>query len=373
MILQNDFKRQWEQVQERALEAVRRVGASGWFILGEEVEAFEKALAEFWDVSHAIGTGNGLDALEIGLRCLGLQPGDKVLTTPLSAFATTLAIVRAGGVPLFVDVDEFGCIDLQQCRDTLEKDRSIRFLLPVHLYGFALPMQELGRLKADFGLSIIEDCAQSIGASYAGTRTGTAGQAAATSFYPTKNLGAMGDGGAVLTNDESVAKAARALRDYGQSDHYVHARLGLNSRLDEIHAAIMRDAFLPNLASWTEARQRTARKYMDHIRHAAIQLLAPAPAMNPAWHLFPVLVPENSRDHLRRHLESHGIMTGVHYPRLVCDQKALEQTSWKSAREPVNARTFAGRELSLPIHPFLTQDEVDSVIAACNSWEPLEQ
>src|SRR2546421_10235188 len=143
MILQNDFKRQGDEVTASVLEAVCRVGSSGWYILGKEVEFFERELAEFWGCSHAIGTGNGLDALEIGLRCLGLQPGDKVLTTPLSAFATTLAILRAGGIPVFVDVDDFGCIDLRQCREAVESDRSIRFLLPVHLYGFALPMQEL--------------------------------------------------------------------------------------------------------------------------------------------------------------------------------------------------------------------------------------
>src|SRR4051794_35059133 len=181
MILQNDFKRQWEFVGERALEAVRRVGESGRYILGREVEAFETALAEFWGVSHAVGTGNGLDALEIGLRCLDLQPGDKVLTTPLSAFATTLAILRAGGTPVSVDVDDNGCIDLAQCREVLAKDDSIRFFVPVHLYGLALSMPELARLKADFGLQIVEDCAQSIGASFAGTSTGTVGQAAATS------------------------------------------------------------------------------------------------------------------------------------------------------------------------------------------------
>jgi dTDP-4-amino-4,6-dideoxygalactose transaminase len=370
MILQNDFKRQWENVAELVLSAIGRVGASGWFILGKEVEAFEKALAEFWGVSHAIGTGNGLDAIEIGLRCLDLQPGQKVLTTPLSAFATTLAILRAGGMPFFVDVDDMGCIDLRQCREVLAKDESIRFMVPVHLYGMALQMPELACLKRDFGLQIVEDCAQSIGASYAGTGTGGVGQVAATSFYPTKNLGAMGDAGALLTNSAALAETAKTLRNYGQTDHYLHTRLGLNSRLDEIHAAIMRDAFLPHLASWTETRRRTASKYLDQIRHPAIQLLVPTPAMNPAWHLFPVLAPENSRDHLRRHLESHGIMTGVHYPRLICDQTALEQTSWKNAREPVNARKFTRREVSLPIHPFLTDDDVDSVIAACNAWEP---
>jgi dTDP-4-amino-4,6-dideoxygalactose transaminase len=369
MILQNDFKRQWEFVEKPVLEAVRRVGVGGWYILGREVEAFEEALAEFWGVSHAIGTGNGLDALEIGLRCLNLQPGQKVLTTPLSAFATTLAIIRAGGVPVFVDVDDAGCIDLGQCREVLAKDDSIHFFVPVHLYGLALSMPELARLKADFGLQLVEDCAQSIGAAFAGTRTGLAGQMAATSFYPTKNLGALGDAGALLTNDPALAERAKSLRNYGQSAHYVHSELGLNSRLDELHAAVLREAFLPNLARWTKARQRTAGKYLAKIRNPSIQLPSPDPAMTPVWHLFPILVPEESRDQLRRYLESCGIVSGIHYPRIISEQTALENGSWQNAVEPVNARRFVQRELSLPIHPFLTEPEVDAVIAACNEWK----
>ena len=369
MILQNDFKRQWEFVEGPALDAVRRVGESGWYILGREVEAFETALAEFWGVSHAIGVGNGLDALEIGLRCLDLQPGEKVLTTPLSAFATTLAIMRAGGVPLFVDVDDSGCIDLRHCREVLDQDRSIRFLVPVHLYGFALPMQELARLKSDFGLQIVEDCAQCIGASFGKTAAGTVGQMAATSFYPTKNLGAMGDAGALLTNDAALAEKARSLRNYGQSAHYLHSTPGLNSRLDELHAAVLREAFLPNLEQWTKTRKRTAEKYLKQIRHPSIQLPAPDPAMDPVWHLFPVLAADDSRDQLRGYLDSCGIMTGVHYPRLICEQPALRNSSWEKAVEPVKARRFAQCELSLPIHPFLTEPEVDAVIAACNDWK----
>lgn len=369
MILQNDFKRQWGFVEERVLDAVRRVGASGWYILGKEVEAFEIALAKFWGVSHAVGTGNGLDAIEIGLRCLDLQPGEKVLTTPLSAFATTLAILRAGGMPLFVDVDDFGHIDLEQCRNLLEKNQSIRFMVPVHLYGLSLQMEELTRLKADFQLQIVEDCAQSIGASYAETMTGTAGQFAATSFYPTKNLGAMGDAGALLTNDAALAEKARTLRNYGQTDHYVHSKLGLNSRLDELHAAVMREALLPHLDEWTETRRRTAKKYLDQIRHPSIQLLSPHRDMNPVWHLFPILAGSGMRDQLRSHLEACGIMTAVHYPRLICDQAALKKGSWENAVEPVNARRFASCEVSLPIHPFLTEKEVDTVIAACNAWK----
>jgi dTDP-4-amino-4,6-dideoxygalactose transaminase len=369
MILQNDFKRQWKFVEERVLGAVRRVGASGRYILGKEVEAFEIMLAEFWGVSHAVGTASGLDAIEIGLRCLNLQPGDKVLTTPLSAFATTLAIVHAGGIPLFVDVDDFGAIDLRQCRRILEKDKSIRFFVPVHLYGIPLQMQELARLKEDFHLEIVEDCAQSIGAVYAGIKTGTVGQVAATSFYPTKNLGAFGDAGALLTKDAALAEKAKTLRNYGQTEHYVHAALGLNSRLDEVHAAVMHDALLPHVAKWTEARRRVAQKYLAQIRHLSIQLLSPDREMEPCWHLFPVLAGEGLRDQLRGYLQSCGIMTGIHYPRLICDQAALEEGSWEAAMEPVNARRFVSCELSLPIHPFLTDQEVDNVIAACNAWK----
>jgi dTDP-4-amino-4,6-dideoxygalactose transaminase len=369
MILQNDFRRQWKFVEKRVLDAVRRVGSSGRYILGKEVESFERTLAEFWGVSHAVGTGSGLDAIEIGLRCLDLQPGEKVLTTPLSAFATTLAILRAGGMPLFVDVDDLGGIDLRQCRQLFEKEKSIRFFVPVHLYGWPLQMQELARLKEDFRLQIVEDCAQSIGAAYAGIKTGTVGQVAATSFYPTKNLGAFGDGGALLTNDAALAERAKTLRNYGQTEHYVHATLGLNSRLDEVQAAVMHDALLPHVPKWIEARRRVAQKYLAQIRHPSIQLLSPDREMEPAWHLFPVLAGEGLRDQLRDYLESRGIMTGIHYPRLICDQGALGKGSWEAAMEPVKARAFVSRELSLPIHPFLTDQEVDTVIAACNAWK----
>jgi dTDP-4-amino-4,6-dideoxygalactose transaminase len=368
-ILQNDFKRQWEFVEAAVLGAVRRVGASGWYILGKEVEAFEKELATFWGVSHAIGTGNGLDALEIGLRCLGLRPGDKVLTTPLSAFATTLAILRAGGAPVFVDVDATGGIDLAQCRELLAQDKSIRFLLPVHLYGRALNMEELMRLQRDFELQVLEDCAQAIGATAGPIRAGTGGQAAATSFYPTKNLGALGDAGAVLTDDPSIAEAAMEMRNYGQSAHYVHSRLGLNSRLDELQAAILRDAFLPNLATWTAARRRIALKYLYEVRNPALVLPACEPAEDSVWHLFPVLVTAGSREEFQAHLLSRGVTTGVHYLRIIPDQPALHDAGRGDYSDQlVNARRFARSEVSLPVHPFLSEIEVESVVRACNDW-----
>ena len=324
MVLQNDFKRRWQLVQESAIGAVRRVGASGRYVLGPEVGSFEAAIARFCGIPHAVGVGNGMDALEISLRCLGLEKGDKVLTTPLSAFATTLAILRAGGFPVFVDVDELGAIDLQHCRQVLEHDHSIRFLVPVHLYGFPMDLRELARLKEDFELSIVEDCAQAIGASYAGVPVGTVGQVAATSFYPTKNLGALGDGGAVLSNDSTIAEKAKILRDYGQSSHYAHVELGLNSRLDELQAALLHDAFLPYLGQWTENRRRVARIYHNQVSNPNVQMLRPTSEMNAIWHLFPVLCADGKRDSFLDHLRSCNVMAGIHYPKIIPEQAALE-------------------------------------------------
>lgn len=364
MILQNDFKRQWAEIGPAAMAAVDRVGASGSYILGREVVAFEGKLAQFWGVSHAIGVANGMDAIEIGLRALDLGPGQKVLTTPFSAFATTLAILRAGGVPVFVDVDDNGNIDLEQCREILSRERSIRFFVPVHLYGNPLDLEKLAGLKQDFDLAIVEDCAQAIGAKHGGQNVGTVGQAAATSFYPTKNLGALGDGGALLTHDPSTASRARALRNYGQSDLYLHDEFGLNSRLDELHAAVLSDALLPNLQRWTEARRQIAARYLREI--PPIRTIKPAPSAEPAWHLFPILVDGAERDNTRERLLGDGIASGVHYPRLIPEQPAMQlSVSYEVAIEPSNARRLAASEISLPIHPFLREDEVQMVITSC--------
>jgi dTDP-4-amino-4,6-dideoxygalactose transaminase len=371
MISQNDFQRRWVAIEQPVLNAVQRVGRSGRYILGEQVQAFESLLAKRWGIGHAVGVANGMDAIEIGLRCLGLSPGDKVLTTPLSAFATTLAIIRAGGVPVFVDVDESGGIALDQCCELLQQDPEIRHFVPVHLYGRPLDMNELKKLKDDFDLSIVEDCAQAIGASHGGVSVGTVGQLAATSFYPTKNLGALGDGGAVLTDDEEVAAKARVLRNYGQSDRYVHDELGSNSRLDELHAAILHEAMLPNLEAWTALRRKTAWLYLDAIRNPLIQMCPPSTSADPVWHIFPILVGEGMRDSLREHLRGVGIDTAIHYPRIIPEQRALtKNTLLEVPFGPTNARRFAAEELSLPIHPFLIETEILQVIDACNKWEP---
>ena len=363
----NDFQSLWREIEEPAVNALRRVGQSGWFILGREVQAFESALATFWGLDHAVGCGNGMDAIEIALRAGGLQPGERVLTTPLSAFATTLAIQRAGGVPVFIDVDANGLLDLHQARRVLATDRQLRWMVPVHLFGQCMDLEMLATLRDEFSLKIVEDCAQSIGATWHAQPCGSVGFAATTSFYPTKNLGAVGDGGALLTNDASIASAARHWRDYGQSEKYVHTLPGLNSRLDEVHAAILLDAMLPRLRKFTQARTVAADAYREGISHPDLQLLDSPPACGSVHHLFPVMVARN-RESFMTHLKQHGIGVGIHYPSLIPDQPAMHGTEAESIGTLATARRLAAQEVSLPIHPHLTSDQIDRVIAACNSW-----
>lgn len=368
MVLMNDFKRQWEDCRTEVAAAIDAVGSSGWYILGGEVERFEQALAEYWGLGHAVGVANGMDALEIGLRCLGLRPGDKVLTTPLTAFATTLAIMRAGGFPLFLDVDANGQIDIDRCRQALRGDPSIRMLLPVHLFGLATTLPALRELAGEFDIWVLEDCAQSIGAADGQMRAGCVGTIAATSFYPTKNLGALGDGGALLTNNTEIAWQARRLRNYGQSSQYVHDELGLNSRLDELHAAVLRRAFLPRLPRWTDRRRAIAEAYLGGIRSRHVQLLEVQSRSQAVWHLFPVLVPPQRRDAFRAFLKDGGVASGIHYPTLVPDQAAMPAGRFSIIGELTKARQFAASEVSLPIHPYLSDAEVEQVVAACNRW-----
>jgi dTDP-3-amino-3,4,6-trideoxy-alpha-D-glucose transaminase len=367
-ILLNDFRAQWPHVRDAVSGAVERVGASGWFVLGEEVASFEKELSRVWGLPFCVGCASGLDAIEIALRCAGLAPGQAVLTTPLSAFATTLAVIRAGGTAWFVDVDGSGQLDLALAERALEGHPEIRFLVPVHLYGHALDLERLARLRERFGLRMVEDCAQAVGATSRGAPVGSAGELAATSFYPTKNLGALGDGGALLTRDPALAERARCLRDYGQTAKYEHGQLGLNSRLDELHAAILRDALLPQLETFTRRRREIAERYRAGIRNPALEL-PPAPeGSQSVWHLFPVLV-AGERAAFQEHLRRDAIASGVHYPKLIPDQPAFREAGAGRALTPLpRAEAFARREVSLPIHPFLSEEDVERVVASCNAW-----
>ena len=332
------------------MSAFEKVGAGGWYILGEEVRAFETELAALWGFPHAAGVASGLDAIEIALRALGCGPGDRVLTTPVSAFATTLAIVKTGAVPVFVDTDQHGLIDLARCEALLKRRSDIRFFVPVHLYGFTLDPGALRRLRDAYGLMMVEDCAQSLKA---------AGDLAATSFYPTKNLGAMGDGGAILMHDPALDTRVRALRDYGQTAKYRHDLIGSNSRLDELQAAFLRRACLPRLERWTSRRREIAAAYLKGIRNPGVRLPALPKGSEPSWHLFPVWIDPERRD---------SCMFPVHYPCAIPDQKALGGVPFEVPDGCENARRLCASEVSLPIHPYLDDAEVAEVIAAVNAF-----
>jgi dTDP-3-amino-3,4,6-trideoxy-alpha-D-glucose transaminase len=368
VILANDFQRQWRDTEEAVLAAVRKVGACGWYVLGEELRQFERQLAAQWKMAHAVGVASGLDALEIALRVTGCGPADRVLTTPVSAFATTMAIVRLGATPVYVDIDEHGLIDLAACREVLARRRDIGFVVAVDLYGHVLDPQVVGAMLRDFGCRVVEDCAQSIGATFGGAPAGSGAQIVATSFYPTKNLGALGDGGALVCNDAALAAAARVLRDYGQSAKYCHSRIGYNSRLDELQAAIMRHAYLPKLAEWTARRRAVAARYVAGIGNGAVRVPGAPAGSESCWHLFPVLIASDRKRDFLAYLKGAGIVCGEHYPIAAFDQEAMQQAAFELERDCQRARAWCAREVSLPIHPYLEDTEVERVIEACNAW-----
>jgi dTDP-4-amino-4,6-dideoxygalactose transaminase len=359
----NDFVRQWEDVGEDALAAVDRVGRSGWLVLGAEVEGFEAELAAWWGIPHAVGVASGLDAISIGLRILGVGPGDRVLTTPLTAFATTLAVLHVGAEPVWSDVDESGGLDLERAAAALGADPTIKAVLPVHLYGHPLDPEGLRRLAAEHGVAVLEDCAQSAGAERGGAPTGAAGALAGTSLYPTKNLGAMGDGGVVLCADEEAAARARSLRDYGQRARYEHVELGLNSRLDELQAAILRSAQLPRLDRHLERRREVAERYDATLVGTSLRPIE-ATGGRSAHHLYPVEVTDGDPAEVAERLRAAGVGVGRHYP-FVCPDQAAVAGVGVSADGLETARRLAARELSLPIHPYLHDEEVEAVAAAC--------
>jgi dTDP-3-amino-3,4,6-trideoxy-alpha-D-glucose transaminase len=362
-VLANDFVRQWQEIRDDALAAVDRVGQSGWLILGDEVREFERALAAWWGIPHAVGVASGLDALEIALRCAGVPAGARVITTPLTAFATTLAIVRAGAEPVWCDVDESGGLDLDQVDAAIRGDRSIRAVMPVHLYGHPLDPAGLQRLAGEHDVLVVEDCAQSVGAERDGKPTGLAGVAAGTSLYPTKNLGAMGDGGVLLTGDTALAERARRLRDYGQGVRYEHIELGLNSRLDELHAAILRSAMLPRLDSWLARRTEIASRYTKALHGGCLRPIL-AGGGDSAHHLFPVEVRDLEPQAIRQRLSERGVAVGRHYP-VICPDQPAARGLGTTIGDLAVARRLAERELSLPIHPYLQGHEVEAVIETC--------
>jgi len=360
----NGFQREAAALRQRELAAVEKVLRSGWYILGNEVRAFESEWAQKIGTRHAVGVGNGMDAIEIGLRALGISAGDEVITTPMTAFASVLAILRAGAQPVLADIDPATAqMSIESARRCLSP--KTRAVLLVHLYGHAHRLDQWKAFCDAAGLHLLEDCAQAHLAGCNGIRAGAWGSIGAFSFYPTKNLGAIGDGGALVTNDEAVATKARQLRNYGQSERYHHPVLGLNSRLDELHAAILRER-LAVLDEYTARRRAIARAYRVGIANPAIRLLVlPGHEENHVHHLF-VLCCEQ-RDRLAEHLRARGIESLIHYPIPVHRQPPCTDLP----RDPAGlaaAERHGQVCLSIPCNPQLTDPEVASVVRALNEF-----
>ena len=342
--------------------AIDRVIASGWFVLGPEVDAFETEFAAASRVPHAVGVGTGTDAITLILRALDIGPGDEVITPPLSAAYSALAVMMAGARPVFTDIDpDRLTLDPRHVEAAITP--RTRALLPVHLYGQAADMRPLEALAAKHHLALVEDAAQAHLATADGRPVGTIGVAAASSFYPTKNLGALGDGGAVLTRDAQLAARIRRLRNGGQTSRYHHEEAGANSRLDEMQAAILR-ARLPFLAGWTSRRRAIAARYRSALAKAALQVPREFDSGH-VYHLFPVLTA--NRDVFQQHMRNRGVETLIHYPVPIPRQPALKTAS--PAICPVADRVCA-QIVSLPMYPGLSDAAASAVTDAAAAFRP---
>jgi len=359
-----DLTRHYLAIKSEIDAAVNRVLASGWFVLGIELRAFEEAFAAHIGVRHAIGVGSGTEAIHLALVASGVQPGDEVITVPNTAVPTLSAISFAGATPVLVDVDpDSFCID----PDLIEQKISARTraIIPVHLYGNCCRMDEVMAVAGRHNLAVIEDACQAHGAVYQGKRTGTFGAYGCFSFYPSKNIGAFGDGGMVVTDDDQRAEQIVLLRNYGQLERYYHEIKGFNSRLDEMQAAIL-SAQLPHLESWNRRRREIAVLYSHAISHPAVRLPRQQEGSGHVFHLYVVRC--QARDALRRHLADHGIGTQIHYPVPCHLQNAYKDPGVPAGSYPV-AEQCAAEVLSLPIYPELSDDEVRYVAETINQFQ----
>jgi dTDP-4-amino-4,6-dideoxygalactose transaminase len=366
-----DLSRQYEKIRPEILAAIEKVCASAHYIMGEDVAAFEDELAVFTGSTAAVGCASGTDALWLALVAAGIEPGDAVVTTPFSFFASASAIVRAGARPVFADIDpRTWNLDAVALAKTLRGERrgKLRAVLPVHLYGQCADMNSLGELAEEFQLLVIEDAAQAIGAEWSGKPAGALGAAAAFSFYPTKNLSAYGDAGAVTTMDADWAGHMRRLRNHGSPRRYVHEEMGWNSRLDSIQAAILR-VKLRYIVEWNEARRVRAAEYdrlltgaglVAHDESAPLTLPWRDPKARHVFHQYVVRV--QRRDELRAFLGDRGIGSEIYYPIPLHLQSCLAYLGYREGDFP-EAERAAREVLALPMFPELRLEEQESVVA----------
>ena len=358
-----DFRAQFESIEGAIRGAIDEVLQSGWYILGHQVRAFEEEFAGYLGAAHAVGVGSGTEALHLALIAAGVCPGDEVISVANTCVPTVSAISFAGARPVLVDIDR-GTMTM----DPTALDRAITAktgaIVPVHLYGHPCDMDPILAVADRHGIPVIEDCAQAHGALYKNKACGVLGRAAAFSFYPTKNLGALGDGGAVVTNDAAMAAQLRRLRNYGEAERYRHSVPGFNSRLDEIQAAILREK-LKHLDAWNAARRQLAQVYREALGDLPLVLLGEASWARACWHLFVVRSPE--RDRLLRHLEAREIGVLKHYPVPIHAQPAYAGLGYCPGDFPEAERACAA-VLSLPLYPELPRGAQAQVIAAVRNF-----
>lgn len=357
------FRPMEAELDKELRDAFNRVFTRSWYIEGEEDEAFEKAFAEYCDSKFCIGVGNGLDALFLALKALEIKEGDEVIVPSNTYIATALAVTYVGASPVFVepDIRTFN-IDPTRIEEAItEKTKAI---MPVHLYGQPCDMDPIMEIAKKNGLFVVEDCAQAHGATYKGKVIGSFGDVAGFSFYPGKNLGALGDAGATVTNNEELAKKVRALGNYGSDYKYHHIYKGNNSRLDELQAAFLA-AKLPHLNRMNDERRRIAQEYIDGIKNEEVILPYIPEYANPVWHIFGIRC--KRRDELEKFLNDAGIGTNKHYPIPMHLQECYKDLGFKEGDFPV-AEEISATELSIPMYYGMTNEEVQYVIDKVNEF-----
>lgn len=359
-----DLGAQVAELREEIDDAVRRVLDSGWYLLGGELQAFESEFARYVEAEHCIGVANGLDALHLCLKAMDVGPGDEVIVPSNTYIATWLAVTYAGATPVPVEPDE-ATYNIDPARIEAAITPRTRAILPVHLYGHPADMDPILEIATLHDLWVLDDAAQAHGARYKGARIGGLADATAWSFYPGKNLGALGDGGGVTTNNPEIADRVRVLRNYGSRVKYVNEVPGFNSRLDEIQAAVLR-VKLRHLDEWNARRSAVAEHYREALAGADLVLPAVAPWAEHVWHLF--VVRSGRRDALQEHLRSSGVQTLIHYPIPPHLQEAYRVLGLGSGSLPV-AEAIHREVLSLPIGPHLPDDDLARIVDAIMTFE----
>jgi dTDP-4-amino-4,6-dideoxygalactose transaminase len=358
-----DLRAQYAPLKEEILAGIAKVFDGMQLFLGENVQALEKDFAEYCGASYGIGVSDGTDALQIILRALEIGPGDEVITVSHTFIATPEAVLLTGARPVYVDIDpDTFLMDVGQV-EALVTART-KAILPVHLYGQTVNMDPLREIAARHGLRVIEDACQAHGASYKGQRAGSLGDAAAFSFYYSKNLGAYGEGGFITTSDAELYRRMRMIRDHGSERRYYHDLLGFNGRLDEIQAVVLR-AKLPHLEAWNEQRRAHATLYNQHLKGSPLVTPVECPENHHIYHLYVIRTPQ--RDDLQAWLKSQGIFAGIHYPVPVHLQQSMHSLGYKPGDFPATEKAV-GEILSLPMYPELTADMIEKVADAIGNF-----